>query len=520
MVLAGSLFRWWTAGRSSGIWTDEAEFLFIATSGSVGEVLNFLRSHESHPPLFYLLERLWLSCFGTSTEVAVVLSVLLGVLLIPAVYAAGRRMFSGWVGGAAAILTAANPFLSHYSGYARPYSLLPLLALLSCWCVWEALGNNAPRRWAVYVLVTTTMLLTHNWAWLIFASQVIVATVWLGYSGRPTPGFHVKGMLGAIAAVVLAYGWWVPSLAWQIQHAGHAARKEWTAAAPMFPFTEFARVAIGYPAGVALLLLTALMATALTTGRREPPDLRPGRPLALALCIGVPALAIVAAAALSAKTWLTQEYCLLIPVPLALLAASRGLEVLAERRAAVPLLLGSIALASLYLFTWSALADLRKSNAREFALRLAREAHSSDVLLVTPAFLAPSFNYYFRGDQRQINFPFLERQTAIPYDRMQQRVADTAALRSVSEALDSVRLNGRRVWFVSRCDWFTYPREIPQTWIQRGWMTSDTPLLVSRWHDLRDRVQLLYGPSIPHGVEVQRASTREAFCAELYAGRP
>ena len=519
MVLVGALLRW-TVATSSSFWTDEAEFLFITRSPTVRALLDFLKLHESHPPLFYLVERVWIAALGDSDSTAVALPALLGVTLIPAVYLIGRRMFSPWVGTCAAILVSANPFLSHFSGYARPYSLLPLLATASAGCLWYGLRMDKTSTWIAYSVATSAMLLTNHWAWLVFAAEVFITLGWVALSKGHQKRSVIGRWLGAATGVLVIYGWWLPSLLQQLRHAGHAARRGWTLDSPLYPFTEFARVAIGVPPALALLLLLLLFAVACwgTRGRNRGANTEDA--LALVICVGVPLVSVAAAGALSGRTWLTPEYCLLIPAPLALLAVSRGLEVLAARRSAFLLLSATATLAIIYLLTWSVLANVGKSNSREFALALERNVRPADVLLVHPAFVAPSLNYYFHGANAQIDFPFLRRYDAIPYDNVAEKVAAASIMQSAVSTLQDARKKERRVWFITRCDWFVFPRAIPRIWVQQGLITSDVPLLVTRFHELRDELRALYGLPITGLIPQDRSMKREILCAELYTPAP
>jgi uncharacterized membrane protein len=121
----------------SGLWRDEALFLFVAQLPSWGAMLDFLRFHESHPPLFYALMRAWLAVAGSSDAAALVPPVLFGTLLAPCLYAVGARVFSRRTGMIAALLAAVAPLLVEYSAQVRPYSLLPLLCLLSTYFLWR-----------------------------------------------------------------------------------------------------------------------------------------------------------------------------------------------------------------------------------------------------------------------------------------------------------------------------------------------------------------------------------------------
>jgi uncharacterized membrane protein len=509
----------WTVATASGFWTDEAEFLFIARLPSVGALLEFLKFHEAHPPLFYLLQRVWSEIWGHSDPALVALPVLSGAALVPVTFVAGRRMFSQWVGAGAAILVATQPFLAHYSAYARPYSTMALLATASVALLWRGLRDGGGIAWSLYAVVTAGMLLTHNWGWLVLGAECLVAAAWLVFSTADDGRRRVAGYAAGLAGVAALYAWWLPAFLIQLGHAGHAARKGWTLGEPLYPFIEFARVAAGVPALLSLVLLGLLATMAAYRPRGEPAE-TPEQRLALLLCIGVPVCAVTAAGILSARTWLTQEYCLVIVAPLALLAATRGLERLARRQAAVGFLTAVAAFAVIYLFTWLSLAQVGKSNAREFAAALLERAKPSDLLVLHPAFVAPSFNYYYSGSNSQIDFPFQRREEAILYDRLAERSADTTALRLSLETMRDTRRAGRRTWFITRCDWFDFPRAVPPEWVHRGLITADVPLLVTRLYQLRDELRRLYGAPVSHDIPMDRSPKREALCAELYASPP
>ncbi|MGN6391439.1 MAG: glycosyltransferase family 39 protein [Gemmatimonadales bacterium] len=513
LTLAAAVLRWNAAAASSAFWTDEAEFLAITRLPTVGAVVRFLRDQEAHPPLFYVAERLWLALAGTTDRAAVALPILCGVLLVPLAYVAGSRLFSARAGIAAAILVAAGPFLAHYSDYARPYSALSLLTLASVLLLYRSVESGG-MRWAAYALVTAVLLLIHNWSWLVFAGECFVIVLWIARAPSAR-SFVLVPWLASLAGVGVLFAPWLPAFLTQLRHAGHAARQGWTAMAPFYPYLEFARVGLGLPAALSGVLIAGLIGVAAWGGRTAGRD-RPTGTLALLLCAGVPFVAVTAAGALSGFTWLTPEYCLLIPVPVALIAVARGLDVLAERRSAAGLLGATVAITVIYLLTWSALAGVGKSNVRTFAAELDRRVGRGDLLLVHPGFVAPSLNYYFVGDNSQIDYPFLSRQRAIPYDHMPERVANLATVRATLDSLRAARQQSRRVWFITRCDWFEFPRILPARWVELGLITSDVPPLVSRFYEFRDELIRLYGEP-NHPLPPDQGPKREVLCAELYA---
>ncbi|MGD0041843.1 MAG: glycosyltransferase family 39 protein [Isosphaeraceae bacterium] len=302
-MLLGLMLRIALAGRS-GLWRDEAQFLWIVRIPSLPAMLDFLWHHESHPPLFYILMRVWLSWFGDSEVAALALPVLLGVFLIPVTHRVGDRVFSPQTGLIAAIFVAVSPMLAHYSGMVRPYSLLPLLCLLSVYGLWDGLRGRRARPWVFYVIATLAMLLTHNWAWIVLAAQWILVACLLAWpSERPARPLLVAWALAQFA-LLAAYSPWLPVLLYQSRHAGYDA----------FPwnlldvFTYFTETVVSLPVQAAIPVCIMLIVTAAWRAAQRSTTILPKnerRRSALLLFIGIPLLAFGVANVLSTKTFLS-----------------------------------------------------------------------------------------------------------------------------------------------------------------------------------------------------------------------
>jgi len=107
------------------IWWDEAISLHLATSSVPSIIAD--RAANIHPPLYFLLLKGWVAVAGTSAFSARFFSVWFGTLLIPAVYAFGRRFANNATGVAASMLTAGSAAYIVYSQESRAYAILPLV---------------------------------------------------------------------------------------------------------------------------------------------------------------------------------------------------------------------------------------------------------------------------------------------------------------------------------------------------------------------------------------------------------
>jgi len=114
---------------SGQFWMDEALSVGIS-SHSLSSIPTVLR-HDGSPPLYYLILHVWMSVFGSSESATHTLSLLFGLLTVPAGAWAAWSLFGRWAAVIAGVLFALNPFLTAYSQETRMYTLMTLLGLLA-----------------------------------------------------------------------------------------------------------------------------------------------------------------------------------------------------------------------------------------------------------------------------------------------------------------------------------------------------------------------------------------------------
>lgn len=165
-------------------------------------------NHVFHSILVYFSTQL----FGNQPWAVRLPAFAAGVLIVPAVYALGKRHYDRWVGLGAALLAAVSPALINYSDNARGYTLVALLGLLLL------LLGHAVRRgknrfnWALIVLVAALGMYTVP----VFLFPFGILYVWLfwenglasapGYrSRRDFLKFWFASGLGAAALTLLLY---------------------------------------------------------------------------------------------------------------------------------------------------------------------------------------------------------------------------------------------------------------------------------------------------------------------------
>lgn len=462
----------------SGIWRDEGTFLFTIEQPSIGAMLDFLRTQDSHPPLHYLVSRLWANVFGTGEAAALAFPVLLGVLLIPVIWWAGTRLLGPRTGLAAAALVALSPGLGEVSALVRPYAFMTVLVVFSVATLWQALMTGERRDWGWYAVATLALLLAHNWAWLVWGSQMLAVAGWaVGGSARPASADGptasaggqsavqlLKGFALACVVIMLGYALWLPSMREQLAHAGHSAISDMWAQGFFATITNYLRtyvsVALGFvpeminPQYTAALVLVTGAAFTPIPGR---PEVTSGERLALWILLAVPAFSFAAAIVLSAKTNLLITHCYPIVAPCMLLLLAHAGAVLAGAWHAkglpgtAALVLALLVCGYGYLMRdgWTVIAASGKSNAREVARFVTHNAKPEDLVIVAPIWEASSFNFYFRGPNEQRAYPDAVRRGEVSFNGMGPRMANDQAIIDVRVAIDRAKAAGRRVWFVT-----------------------------------------------------------------------
>jgi 4-amino-4-deoxy-L-arabinose transferase-like glycosyltransferase len=187
------------------LWWDEGWSVFFATS-DVGSLLR-LTAVDIHPPFYYLVLRAWVALFGPSPVALRLLSVLIGALSVPLLYATGRRLWGGNVGLMAALLLALSPWHVYYSQEVRMYGLVTLLCLAALFFAVDAESQRWSRRaWLGYVVAATAALHTQYYAgFFLLALNLVVLGRWLWK--RSEPRRLVPWVSAQIAAAVLFLPW-------------------------------------------------------------------------------------------------------------------------------------------------------------------------------------------------------------------------------------------------------------------------------------------------------------------------
>ena len=474
LTAVATLLRFSIAAQG-GLWRDEALFLAIVRFPSWQAVLDFLRTSESHPPLFYAMMRVWLGLAGDTNASALALVAILGGLVVPLMYWVGLQLYSRRVGLCAAAVAAFSPALIEQSTAVRPYSLLPLLVLASSYELTKALHSGNRKAWVLYIVFATAMLYTHNWTWLVGLGQFVAVALWGLRDVRRRRGRLIEASAAALIIVAL-YSPWLSTLFDQASAEGHAPLVIHTigqaiallGAFVLFGLQSTILSAVGKPNAVwfgitvVVSVMAALVVMRAPFFRQRSAVLDPRArdegvsKLASRVLLTISLTAFGAAVLLSTRSMLVLPWCIAMLAPGVLLAAVAWVMAVWDRsRDAGTTGQSALVAAVVVMIVGGYGAGIRhlmvtdRSNAREVAAAIAKQAAPSDLIIIAPQWLAPSFNSYFTGSNQQIDYPSLRREQTVSFSGLTSRMASPEVFAHTQRLIGETRRAKRRVWLIS-----------------------------------------------------------------------
>jgi hypothetical protein len=410
---------------------------------------------DVHPPLYYVLLKPWLALCGDSPLALRGLSALLGVLLVPAVFALVRECrrlpagdaSAGAAGTGAALLAAylvaLHPAQVLAGQNARMYSLSALLATLSTVVLLRALRRG--RGYWVYGAWAAATAYAHYYGFFTIAAQILGA---LGLAAlRPrekddAPALAVVRGLSVSGLVALAlYAPWLPAF---LHQTTRVAANYWIPSVTPARLSEalFAWMTglerwMLAPSGVVTVLLLLVTALAALRARRSALFL-----LAQAV---VPWLLALGLSVLGPRPVFLPRYLIPIQVFVLLFWAQWAFDRRARwARLAAAIVLVALTLAG-YAQAWAARPTVpsAEQNAAEF---LATRWRPEDVFLTDSPRALNRMRYYLA--QRGIRAPETRCLLARPADET-GHFAHTAALAAgeIVEPANLERATWRRLWW-------------------------------------------------------------------------
>jgi len=424
---------------------DEIATLVASQATTLGQ---FLQSQAGldHPPLYFLLLKLWAPLAGTSEFALRVPSALAAVVMVGLLVHAGQRMGGAQLGLLAGLLAAVSPFEVFFGQEARGYSVM--LALVAGAFVVVLRLERAPasrRLWLLWGGLAAAAFFTEY----VSAPALVLQSLfllWVAWQARQAPLWLLAHLPGTVALAA-----WVA--------VADPLRSVYDTVSDLTPKdgvldivqrTLGALTAGQYPGAIwPLAAAVTVVATAggLTLGRL-PLRYR----LWLAGCLLGPAVAVLAVAA-AGRLGFNPRYLLPSSLAFLLLAGATlaaawqwrrpaGLAALAV--AALPMV---VALQAYYVEPFSGRPDFR--GAAEF---LRDRYRTGDVVVFDAPWAKDPVEWYSGGSYASVGQP-----STLPLDPARME----ADLRGLTGAY-------RRVWLVRWQDWFTDSQQQVRQWLDRN----------------------------------------------------
>jgi mannosyltransferase len=421
-----------------GFWIDEGLSVGIADR-PLGDIPGVLRQDGS-PPLYYVLLHLWLPLAGRSEEGTHALSLLIALACVPVAWWGGRLLFGATTGWMAAVLAAANPFLTQYAQETRMYALVTLLGLVALICWLQAFAGDPPgdgrvRRGAAlgFAASFAAMLYTHNWG-LFFGFGTAVAGLMLLALASPRERRRLlRTAVLAYGGAALLYLPWVPTFLYQIAHTG----APWSNPPDLADLASVPARLLGETAEIALVLAAGAGLVAILS---RPPGGGLTRSARVVVALAVVGISIVVLAWVSSQltpAWALRYLAAAVPPFLLLAAAGLGHA-------------GRLGIAGLVLAVALSVAADRppgeKSNVRDIAEAVAPSLQPGDLVVATQPEQVPVLAYYLPDGVRFATLTGRVRDLGVTDWRDGvQRLRRTSAERDLASLLDDLRPGQRFV---------------------------------------------------------------------------
>ncbi len=399
VLVVALVLRFWTR---SDLWLDEALTVNIAKQ-PLHTLPTYLK-RDGAPPLFYVLLHGWMGVFGDSDLAVRSLSGVIGVVTVPLVWLAGRRLGGRTAGWAAMLLVATSPFAVRYDTETRMYALVALLTVLGLLAMQRVLTRPRPGNLVALAVVTGLLLYSHYWSFYLLGTAFLWLA-WQAWRGRPTWRRPAVSAMVAMAVGALTFVPWVPIFLYQSAHTGTPWATPANFAAMVNAVASFAGGGTNQGRALALIYfaLIGLGLFGIATDRRHIElDIRTrplGRPLGW-IILGTLAAAI--AGGFLSNSAFDARYASVVFVPVVLLV-SLGLTTFLDPRVRNSILAVAIIAGLVASF---ANVTTNRTQAGQVAAAMSTRAQPGDVVAYCPDQLGPAVDRLLpAGRYQQITFP-------------------------------------------------------------------------------------------------------------------
>ncbi|MBS1774374.1 MAG: glycosyltransferase family 39 protein [Bacteroidetes bacterium] len=214
IIIIGLFLRLWHIDFQS-LWLDE---MYTAhetdPDTSWSQLFTYLNEMNTggHPPLHYIIVKVFFLLFGQSDAVLRIPSAIAGTLSIWAMFMLARELWNTRIGLIAAAITALNAYNIEYSQEGRDYIFTFLFTILSFFYLIKLLRQRTLINSIIYGILVLLLIYTHYFNFFLIASQVVIISVFFFYVPNNQRWVYVRffSLSGLIA--IVGYIPWLPSM--------------------------------------------------------------------------------------------------------------------------------------------------------------------------------------------------------------------------------------------------------------------------------------------------------------------
>lgn len=161
-------------GKGQDVWFDESYSIILAQQP--WDQLFKLTSVDAHPPLYYILLKIWGELFGWSELALRGLSAILAAISVGAMGVLARKLFTPRIAVMSLPILVLAPFWLRYGYEIRMYALAGLIGILASLVLIVAASKNTDRKWwilygilvaaGMYTLYMTAIIWLAHVVWL------------------------------------------------------------------------------------------------------------------------------------------------------------------------------------------------------------------------------------------------------------------------------------------------------------------------------------------------------------------
>lgn len=174
--------------------------------GIIDTINSLAVDDTQHPPLYYIMVRLWVQVFGNSVTAARSLSVIISLLAFPCMYWLCLELFeSPIIAWTSVVLLAVSPLHVLYGQEARQFSLWTITILLESAVLLTAMRLSSKSWWRIYGVTVALGLYTFLFSGLVAIAHGIYVIAMERFRFTKT----IKAYLTATSAGFISFIPWI-----------------------------------------------------------------------------------------------------------------------------------------------------------------------------------------------------------------------------------------------------------------------------------------------------------------------